>query len=279
MSTQRIDESVKPNLSHRLQFLAGIGAELQHAYNKHGSHPWSRHEFEGILREEVDEAIKEIHENGTIEHLLTELMQVCAVCLRFAETDDRYSGPRLSIFPIRDGDTINFEKRHIDSLVNLLNPSMDRYGRFLMAGVKEALFNHMKLYGDDIDAAGYSDPGRHANVANADLNAIQVLMSELTAQFPWLAAVKRERQAAAVVGQALTLISDYDSLLIGSRIANDLGRLRADSASPPMSEQQLREFFDKAFPKTPGNSQSQPRTKGRGNGGKRGKPRSRSTKS
>jgi hypothetical protein len=66
--------------------------ELDRAYAKHGAEPWSRHEFFAILKEEVDELwddIKADREYGKIE---AEMVQVAAMCFRYFETGNRWSG-------------------------------------------------------------------------------------------------------------------------------------------------------------------------------------------
>lgn len=77
---------------HRRQFLEGIQTELDHAYAKHGAREWSRHEFYAILKEEVDEAWDDIKRDAPMETLIKEVMQIAAVCLRFAETAEVYHG-------------------------------------------------------------------------------------------------------------------------------------------------------------------------------------------
>lgn len=66
--------------------------ELDHAYAKHGSLPWGRHEFYGILKEEVDEMWSDIKSDAPIENVLKEARQVAAVCIRYMQTGDRYWG-------------------------------------------------------------------------------------------------------------------------------------------------------------------------------------------
>lgn len=61
--------------------------ELSKAYKKHPRNYHSRHEFFGILKEEVDEVWDIIKQDGGIEHLETEILQVMVVCLRFLETN------------------------------------------------------------------------------------------------------------------------------------------------------------------------------------------------
>jgi len=77
---------------HRRQFLAAMMVELEHAYAKHGARPWSRHEFYGVLAEEVDEVWDAIKADDPIENVLKEVMQIACVCLRYAETPDAYRG-------------------------------------------------------------------------------------------------------------------------------------------------------------------------------------------
>ena len=67
-----------------------IGAELDRAYAKHGREPWGRHEFYGILKEEVDELWDAIKADAPQAEVLAELRQVAAMCFRYYETGDRY---------------------------------------------------------------------------------------------------------------------------------------------------------------------------------------------
>lgn len=69
-----------------------IRSELDRAYKKHGNAPWGRHEFYGILLEEVDELWDAIKGDHPIELVLAETVQVAAVCVRYLETGDRYWG-------------------------------------------------------------------------------------------------------------------------------------------------------------------------------------------
>lgn len=78
---------------HRKALFAAIERELDRAYAKHGSAQWSRHEFYGILLEEVDElwdAIKSDEPQARVEE---ELLQVAAMCVRYYETRDRNREP------------------------------------------------------------------------------------------------------------------------------------------------------------------------------------------
>jgi len=86
---------------HREQFLKAMVYELDRAYQKHGSDPWGRHEFYGVLKEEVDEIWDAIKRDEPVENLLKEVMQAAAVCLRYAETTDRYMGQHPLPLPCR----------------------------------------------------------------------------------------------------------------------------------------------------------------------------------
>lgn len=83
---------------HRIQFLAAMMAELDHAYAKHGALSWSRHEFYGVVKEEVDELWDAIKRDEPMENVIKEAMQIAAVCLRFVETPERYRG--LAALPL-----------------------------------------------------------------------------------------------------------------------------------------------------------------------------------
>lgn len=76
----------------REQFWSRIQQEIDHAYAKHGRDTWGRHEFYAILKEEVDELWDEIKHDAPTERVLKELVEVAAMCLRCAETGDRYRG-------------------------------------------------------------------------------------------------------------------------------------------------------------------------------------------
>lgn len=57
--------------------------EVYRAESLHGTAPWGRHEFYGILAEEFQEVQKAVFENQSDDELLTEIIQVMAVCARF----------------------------------------------------------------------------------------------------------------------------------------------------------------------------------------------------
>lgn len=78
-------------LFHRRERLfTKITFELERAYEKHGSAPWSRHEFFGILKEEVDELWNAIKADALPEEVEGELVQVAAMCVRYFETMNRW---------------------------------------------------------------------------------------------------------------------------------------------------------------------------------------------
>ena len=66
--------------------------EIDRAYAKHGTELWGRHEFYGILKEEVDELWDDIKKDAPSSELKAELIQVAAMCLRYFETGDRWRG-------------------------------------------------------------------------------------------------------------------------------------------------------------------------------------------
>ena len=67
-----------------------IAKELDRAYKKHGRGQWGRHEFYGVLKEEVDEAWEAIKKDVPFSKLKKEIIQVAAMCVRYLETGDRY---------------------------------------------------------------------------------------------------------------------------------------------------------------------------------------------
>lgn len=74
----------------RQELFDAIRKELDHAYEKHGALPWGRHEFYGVLKEEVDELWDAIKEDAPQEAVIEELIQVAAMCFRYYEIGDRY---------------------------------------------------------------------------------------------------------------------------------------------------------------------------------------------
>lgn len=70
-----------------------VSEQLARAYAKHGRDPWGRHEFYGILKEEVDELWGAIKSDASQSELMAELEQIMCVCQRYVETGDRYRGP------------------------------------------------------------------------------------------------------------------------------------------------------------------------------------------
>jgi len=77
-------------------FINLLYSELEHMYTKHGRDPWKRHEFFGILKEEVDELWDDIKHDVPVPQMLHEIVQVAAVCLRYVDAGDRTSG----LFPV-----------------------------------------------------------------------------------------------------------------------------------------------------------------------------------
>ncbi len=71
-----------------------IARELSRAYGKHGMDHWGRHEFYGILLEEVEELWAAIKSDAPTEELESELVQVAAMCFRYFETGNRYRQDR-----------------------------------------------------------------------------------------------------------------------------------------------------------------------------------------
>lgn len=77
----------RPDLQAATQFNRAVREELKRAYTKHGSQYWSKHEFWGIFKEEADELWDDIKADSDPDLVLKELIQVAAMCLRFAETN------------------------------------------------------------------------------------------------------------------------------------------------------------------------------------------------
>jgi NTP pyrophosphatase (non-canonical NTP hydrolase) len=108
---QKVGNSLGVSEQHRAQFIVGVLAELDHAYTKHGADPWGRHEFAAVLREEVDELWDAIKQDNPIEEVLKEAMQIACVCLRYAETRDRYMGLHPLPLPVRGSAQAQMEQR------------------------------------------------------------------------------------------------------------------------------------------------------------------------
>lgn len=79
-------KNVTPDAGVRSDFFDLMEMELSRAYAKHGSAPWSRHEFYAILLEEVEEAWIDIKRDAPDIDLLKEIVQVAAMCARYVET-------------------------------------------------------------------------------------------------------------------------------------------------------------------------------------------------
>jgi NTP pyrophosphatase (non-canonical NTP hydrolase) len=74
----------------REHIINSIETELEHAYAKHGRGLWGRHEFYGILKEEVDELWDAIKRDQPMSDVRDEALQIACVIVRFLETGDRY---------------------------------------------------------------------------------------------------------------------------------------------------------------------------------------------
>ena len=80
----------------REEFVSAVLNEVDRAYQKHGRYQWGRHEFYGVIAEEFREMESEIFKGGSVpfnpEAFVKGIVQVAAMCLRYVETGDRYSG-------------------------------------------------------------------------------------------------------------------------------------------------------------------------------------------
>lgn len=74
----------------REQILDDIETELARAYAKHGMPVWGRHEFYGILLEEVEETWDTIKRDEPLERTYEEAISIAAMVVRFFETGERY---------------------------------------------------------------------------------------------------------------------------------------------------------------------------------------------
>lgn len=83
-----------PTNTRRAELFERVAAELDRAYAKHGAEPWGRHEFMGILLEEVDELKETVWKDMPTPQFEKELVQVAAMCLRYYETGNRYRADR-----------------------------------------------------------------------------------------------------------------------------------------------------------------------------------------
>ena len=79
-----------PEVIERQELFSRIAAELDRAYAKHGTHQWGRHEFYGIIMEEVEEMFDDIKADAPEAQLEKEIIQVAAMAIRFLETGDKY---------------------------------------------------------------------------------------------------------------------------------------------------------------------------------------------
>ena len=76
-----------------------ISHELDHAYTKHGSDQWGRHEFYAILKEEVDELWDAVKGDADQSECVNEAIQIAAMVFRYLETGDRYLEPNQKAEP------------------------------------------------------------------------------------------------------------------------------------------------------------------------------------
>lgn len=76
--------------ARRSEFEFRVAEELDRAYVKHGNEQWGRHEFYGILAEEFRELETAIFTDKPMTDVVSELVQVAAMCVRYYETGDRY---------------------------------------------------------------------------------------------------------------------------------------------------------------------------------------------
>jgi NTP pyrophosphatase (non-canonical NTP hydrolase) len=89
-------KQLKRKASFRQLFFQMLEQEVERAYRKHGRLKWGRHEFYGIIKEEVDEMWDAIKTNQPDDALAGEIIQVAAMCLRFLETGDRYKSRKAT---------------------------------------------------------------------------------------------------------------------------------------------------------------------------------------
>lgn len=71
------------------QVLGKVAREVERAVQKHGDDRWVRHQFYGILLEEVDELWEVIKRDGPQADLEAEAVQVAAVIVRYLATVGR----------------------------------------------------------------------------------------------------------------------------------------------------------------------------------------------
>ena len=70
----------------RSKIIKAVEDELERIYKKYGDKPYaSRHEFYGILKEEVDEVWDDIKHNSDTFSLEKEIIQVISICFRHLE--------------------------------------------------------------------------------------------------------------------------------------------------------------------------------------------------
>ena len=93
LASRPVREEREEGNERRSEFMRLILEEVEHAYRKHGSDQWGRHEFRGVLDEEIDELHDAITGDLPQDEVVKEYIQVAAVCLRYHETGDRYREP------------------------------------------------------------------------------------------------------------------------------------------------------------------------------------------
>ncbi len=81
----------EPSPEKRDLILRAIYKEVGRSYELHGCPRWGRHEAYAIILEELDEVKQAIFDDLPFEEVWKELIQTAAMCVRFMETEPRFS--------------------------------------------------------------------------------------------------------------------------------------------------------------------------------------------
>ena len=75
----------------RMTFGRMVFEEIDRSYELHGCPRWGPHEAAAIIKEEYEEFWDTIKGDAPIEEQVIELVQLAAMCFRYAETDPQFA--------------------------------------------------------------------------------------------------------------------------------------------------------------------------------------------
>lgn len=81
----------EPSAEKRDLILQVIYKEVERSYKLHGCPRWGRHEAYAIILEELDEVKQAVFDDLPFVEVYKELIQVAAMCVRYIETEPRFT--------------------------------------------------------------------------------------------------------------------------------------------------------------------------------------------